>query len=57
MIEKNEKKITNKSNASFQDGDNVRLTTLVLWVLFEFPSTVTTANGSGRRKTSRLMRP
>jgi hypothetical protein len=40
------------SKFSFQYGFNVFLITLVVWVCS--PSTVMTANGSGRRKTSRL---
>lgn len=46
---------TNMSKFSFQYGLRVRLMTLVEWVCSA--STVMTANGSGRRNTSRLHRP
>lgn len=43
------------SKLSFQYGFRVFLMTLLVWVCSA--STVMTANGSGRRKTSRLDRP
>lgn len=46
---------TYTSKFSFQYGLRVFLMTLVVWVCSV--STVITANGSGRRKTSRLARP
>ena len=46
---------THTSKFSFQYGLRVFLMTLVVWVCSV--STVITANGSGRRKTSRLARP
>jgi hypothetical protein len=47
--------MTNISKLSFQYGLRVFLITLVVCVCSE--STVITANGSGRRKTSRLAKP